>query len=39
MTATAMFMLGMSVGMFIFQAIHILDKHAELKKEENRRAR
>lgn len=38
MTATAMFMLGMSVGMFIFQAIHVLDKHAELKKE-NRRAR
>lgn len=31
-----MFMLGMSVGMFIFQAIHVLDKHAE-RKEENRR--
>lgn len=34
MTATAMFLLGMSVGMFIFQAIHILDKHAEHKERQ-----
>ena len=39
MTAAAMFMLGMSVGMFIFHGMQILDKHAERKERQRKRQR